>query len=88
MLRSADIHCFSSQHYLLTDSTTTFEGLGLSLQPSEGIVNSKGLSDSEFELTDLKSRGLGSLLGRGEGGGRSGDEGGDSELHGCSVLCF
>jgi hypothetical protein len=66
---------------LALDGTTAFEGLGLGLEPSKRIVETKGLGDTKFELTDLKGRGSLGGLGRGEGGGRSGEEGGNSELH-------
>ena len=66
---------------LALDGTTTLEGLRLSLEPSERIVDSEGLGDTELELADSKS-GLGGGLGsRGEGGGRGDKGGGDSKLH-------
>ena len=66
---------------LALDSSAAFEGLRLSVQPSERVENSKGLGDTKFEFADLKGGGGLSLLGRGESGSR-GDEGGeDSRLH-------
>jgi len=42
---------------LALNSTTTLKGLWLSIEPSERIEDSKGLGDTELELTDGKSRG-------------------------------
>ena len=47
----------SNTSVLALNSTTTLEGLRLSLEPSKRIEDSKGLSDTELELTDGKSRG-------------------------------
>jgi len=40
---------------LALNGTTTLEGLRLGLHPSERIENTKGLSGSKLELTDLKA---------------------------------
>jgi hypothetical protein len=66
---------------LALNSTTALEGLGLGLEPSKRIVDTEGLDGSKLKLTDLKGRGGLGGLGRGESGGRSGEEGGNSELH-------
>ena len=66
---------------LALDGTTTLEGLGLSLEPAEGIVDAEGLGDTELELRDGEVGGDTSGLGGGEGGGRGGAKGGNSELH-------
>jgi hypothetical protein len=71
----------SNTSVLALNSTTTLEGLGFRFEPSKRIENTKGLGDSKLELTDLKGRGGLDGLGRGESGGGSGEEGGDSELH-------
>jgi hypothetical protein len=67
---------------LALNSTTALEGLGLGVEPSKGIVDTEGLSDTEAELTDLKGTGGLGSLGRGESGGGSNKEGGNGELHG------
>ena len=54
---------------LALDGTTTLEGLGLSLEPAEGIVDAEGLGDTELELRDGEVGGDTSGLGGGEGGG-------------------
>jgi hypothetical protein len=66
---------------LALDGTTTLEGLGLSLEPAEGIVDAEGLGDTELELRDGEVGGDTAGLGGGEGGGRGGAKGGNSELH-------
>ena len=66
---------------LALDGTTTLEGLGLGLEPAEGIVDAEGLGDTELELRDGEVGGDTSGLGGGEGGGRGGAKGGNSELH-------
>ena len=54
---------------LALDGTTTLEGLGLSLEPAEGIVDAEGLGDTELELRDGEVGGDTAGLGGGEGGG-------------------
>jgi hypothetical protein len=67
---------------LALDGTTTFEGLGLSVEPSKGIVDTKGGSLTDLKLVDIQGDGGLSLLGRGEGGGGTSKEGGNNKLHG------
>jgi hypothetical protein len=66
---------------LALDSAAALESLGLRVEPSEGVVDTEGLGDTELELVDLE--GGGSLGGRGRGeSGSRGDEGSEkSELH-------
>ena len=49
-----DNHTNNSSHgntsVLALDGSATFEGLGLSLQPSQRIVDTKGFGDSELQL--------------------------------------
>ena len=71
----------SNTSVLALNGTTTFEGLGLSLQPAKRIINSKRLGDTKLKLGNSKGAGGLGLLGRGEGGGGSGKEGGNGELH-------
>ena len=66
---------------LALDGTTTLEGLGLGLEPAEGIVDAEGLGDTELELRDGEVGGDTAGLGGGKGGGRGGAKGGNSELH-------
>ena len=66
---------------LALNGTTTLEGFGLRLEPSKRIVDTKGSGDTNLKLIDVQGSGGLSLLGRGESGGRSGKEGGNSELH-------
>lgn len=66
---------------LALNGTTTLEGLGLSLEPAEGIVNAEGLGDTKLELRDGEVGSDPAGLGRGKRGGRSSKKGGDSELH-------
>jgi len=66
---------------LALNRSAALKGLGLGLQPAQRIVHTKGLGDTKLELTDLEGRGGLGSLGRGESGGGSGKEGGDSELH-------
>ena len=54
---------------LALDGTTTLEGLGLGLEPAEGIVDAEGLGDTELELRDGEVGGDTAGLGGGEGGG-------------------
>ena len=66
---------------LTFDSTTTFEGLRLGLEPSKRIVDSQRSGNTDLELVDVQGGGGLSLLGRGKGS-RGGDKGGkDSRLH-------
>ena len=64
---------------LALDGTTTLEGLGLSLEPAEGIVDAEGLGDTELELRDGEvggdTAGLGGGGGEGGGGADKGSEG-------------
>ena len=70
------------------DSAAALEGLGLSVEPSEGIKDAEGLGDSQLEL-------IHHLHGGGGGGGNRGVErtgggdkgGGESVLHGCWWIC-
>ena len=71
----------SNTSVLTFDGTTTFEGFWLGLEPSKRIENTKRLGDTKFELTDLKGAGGLARLGRGKGGGGTGKEGGNGELH-------
>ena len=67
---------------LALNSTTTFEVLGFSVEPSKRVINSKRGSGSKLKLVNhFKGRRSLATGGRGEGGGRSGEEGGDGELH-------
>ena len=65
---------------LALDGTTTLEGLGLSLEPAEGIVDAEGLGDTELELRDGEVGGDTAGLGRGDGGGGAGKGSEGSEL--------
>ena len=67
---------------LALNSTTTFEVLGFSVEPSKRVIHSKRGGGSKLKLVN-HAEGTGGLAsgGRGEGGSRSGEEGGDSELH-------
>jgi hypothetical protein len=66
---------------LAFDGSATFERFWFSLEPSERIVDTKGGSDTDLELIHIQGSGSLSLLGRGEGGGRTSKEGGNGELH-------
>jgi len=66
---------------LALDGTTALEGLWLGLQPSKWVVDTEWLGDTKLELADLEGRGGLGRLGWGEGGGGTGEEGGDGELH-------
>ena len=66
---------------LALNGTTTLEGLGLSLEPAEGIVNAEGLGDTKLELRDGEVGSDPAGLGRGKRGGRSSKKGGNGELH-------
>ena len=66
---------------LALNGTTTLEGLGLSLEPAEGIVNAERLGDTKLELRDGEVGSDPAGLGRDKRGGRSSKKGGDSELH-------
>jgi hypothetical protein len=70
---------------LALDGTTTLEGLGFSLEPSKRIIDTKRGGDTDLELIDIQGSGGLSLLGRGESGGGTSEEGGDNELH--VVVC-
>ena len=70
---------------LALNGTAALKGLGLRVQPAEGIIDAEGLGDAELELVDTEGRG-----GLGDGGGLEGGGGGDErgkegELH---VFCL
>ena len=66
---------------LTLDGAAALEGLGLGIEPSEGIVDAEGLGDTELELRDSEVGRNTAGLGGGKGGGRAGKKGGDGELH-------
>jgi hypothetical protein len=66
---------------LALDSSATLERLGFSFEPSKGVIDSKRGGDTDLKFIDVQGGGCLSLLGRGESGGGSGEEGGDSEFH-------
>ena len=65
------------------NGTATLKGFGLSVEPSKGIVDTKGLSDSELKLIYHVHRScdLGLVKSRGERDGGADEEGCDGELH-------
>ena len=66
---------------LTLNGAAALEGLGLGVEPSEGIVDAEGLGDTELELRDSEVGRNTAGLGGGKGGGRAGKKGGDGELH-------
>ncbi len=66
---------------LTLNSTTTLEVLWFSIEPSKRIVYSKRSGGSKLELIHIKFGGNLGGRSRGECGGRSDEEGGDSKLH-------
>ena len=66
---------------LTLDGAAALEGLGLGIEPSEGIVDAEGLGDTELELRDSEVGRNTAGLGGGKGGGRAGKKGSDGELH-------
>mmetsp|Transcript_3404 Transcript_3404/g.7040 ORF Transcript_3404/g.7040 Transcript_3404/m.7040 type:complete len:223 (-) Transcript_3404:92-760(-) len=68
---------------LALDRTAAFEGFRFVVQPAEGVEDAEGGGGSELELVDHIEAAGGSLLcRRGEGGGRTGKNGGKEKLHG------
>ena len=82
----ADDGSHSNAAMLTLNGAAALEGLGLSVEPSEGIVDAEGLGDTELELRDGEVGGDTAVLGGGEGGGGAGEEGSDGELHVYLVL--
>ena len=70
---------------LALDGTTAFEGLGLSIEPSKRIKDTKRGGGADLELIDIQSGGSLSLLGRGESVGGTSEEVGENERH--HVVC-
>ena len=73
----------SNTSVLTLNSTTTFESLGLRLEPSKRIVDSEGLGDSELDLGNSEGGGGLGDGSRSKSGSRCNKEGGDNELHVC-----
>ena len=74
---------------LALDGTTALEGLGLGVEPAEGIVDAEGGGGTDLKLVDGERSGGTAGLGGGEGGS-AGEEGGKgSELeHGGKFKVF
>ena len=66
---------------LALDGSATFERFWFSFEPSERIIDTKRSGNTDLELIYVQGSGSLSLLGRGEGGGGTSEEGGNSELH-------
>ena len=77
----ADDGSHSNAAMLTLNGAAALEGLGLSVEPSEGIVDAEGLGDTELELRDSEVGRNTAGLGGGKGGGRAGKKGSDGELH-------
>jgi len=66
---------------LALDGTTTFEGLGLGIEPSEGIVDSERLGDTKLKFVHVEGGGGLGSLGRRKGGGTGDEEGCNGKFH-------